>query len=719
MSVSVTGNDLGSMGAPSSDTALAPLIAALTQNSNSLSTQSGALSAVEVAASRLANGIDQIANAFAGFAAFTAAITSLHVGIERLTAVVSSKSFGNAKKDTGVDDQASLDAGMAYGPGRADLAYGKELEKQTKIETEANLKESQALADLERNYIVKEYKGRGKQYKKDQEEIAKIERNAANIWRKGLEKQAKLREKEEQQRAQYQPAQESHVDAFKANEAAQAKIASEKDDAVKGMAAAGRWREGLNKLHSMRMEALVKEIDAQNAITAKAESDAIKASAEEASARALWRSGLEKIAAMKENDAVKAAAEEASARALWRDGLDRISNMEALAAVDAINQKESEDIKAAAEEASARAMWRDGLKKILEMRIAADKELHSTDRGGSGGPSGPSGGGGGTSFGGMGSFSASPVAQAGMALFSAINMAISGFNKLHSAVSALANSAMTYAPGIAIGMERALKDLDAVVGSYSAQVGASMIPLVRAIADYMYPTMLALGKAVALVIKSFTPLVETIMMVLMPVVTGLANIFTFLWKLLSPILDFLIAVLGGLGTVVSFLVGVINGLVNALSWAFEPIFGVLKQFSLMLGEAVAQIKKTAIKSTSWIPFIGEAVKEALTPDSTQGLAAASTAKYGNAQSLGEAAAQNAFIATSGQLTPEEEFAQQMIDNDIPNKWGMALDAQGRPVNIAVRKDDGFVGEGGGGNWDDAPQGKPLHGKNNAPIRMGM
>ena len=360
------------------------------------------------------------------------------------------------------------------------------------------------------------------------------------------------------------------------------------------------------------------------------------------------------------------------------------------------------------------------------MRIAADKELHSTDRGGPGGPGGPSGprgpkggGGGGTSPGGMGSFSSSPIAKAGMLLYSAVNIAVAGFNKLHSAVESLAKSAMNYAPGIAIAMERALKDLDAVVGAYSAKAGESMIPLVRVVADYMFPAMLALGDAVALVVKSLIPFATAILQAVMPIVTLLANTFSLLWKVLSPVIDFLGAIFSFIGIIIGAFAGVLQGGIDLLTDAFSYISPLFSLFATTVSQAIEMFRQLVITITSWIPYVGAAVKEALTPQSTQGLAAASSAKYGNAQSLGESAAQNAFIATSGQKSPQEEFAQQMMDKDIPNKWAMALDAQGRPMDIAVRKDDGWVGEGGGGNWNDAPQGKPLHGRNNAPIRMGM
>jgi hypothetical protein len=241
-----------------------------------------------------------------------------------------------------------------------------------------------------------------------------------------------------------------------------------------------------------------------------------------------------------------------------------------------------------------------------------------------------------------------------------------------------------------------------------------MIPLVRVIADYLFPAMQALGDAVALVIKTFTPLVETIMMILMPVVTGLANIFSFLWKLLSPIVDVLIAAFNAVAVIFTFLVGVINGVVDALSAFFAPLFVVFDLFSSLLIQAGDGLKQLLISMTSWIPFIGKAVQEALKPNSTQGIAAASTAKYSNAQSIGDTAAQNAFIATSGRYDPKDEFARQMIENDIPNKWAKELEAKGKPPGVPVRQNDGAIVAA---NNVEKPM--PIHGGNNRPIRMGM
>jgi hypothetical protein len=716
MSVSVTSNDLGSMGAPSSDTALAPLIAALTSNTTVLGSSTTKLTALEAA-------LDKLQTVFANITALSTGINALRVGVERLTATLSSKSSGGVKRGQNLVP-AEGSSGMpvkAMPPGsmqsdnnpsvvfieKASKKRESEEEKAIRIETEANLRNASELVNLEEKWLKREYDDRKKYQKK---KIANDEKESKELhdaivkgvkeggkkyqkekFEKGMKygptreefEVAKQKEKENNKKAQYQPTQEAHVEAYKRDREL-------KESITKGIAESGK----------------------------KYQKEKFEKGMAYGPSRIDYLVGKEK-----EKEAQSKPKQEAHVEAFNRE---KIANMEALAAVDAINKKESEAIKAAAEEASARAMWRDGLNKILEMRIAADKELHRTDRGGPGGPGGPSGpggskggGGGGTSPGGMGSFSGSPVAQAGMALFSAINMAISGFNKLHSAVESLAKSAMTYAPGIAIGMERALKDLDAVVGSYSAQVGASMIPLVRTIADYMFPAMLALGNAVSLVVQSLIPFATAIMQAVMPIVTLVANTFSLLWKAMSPLIDFLGAIFSFIGIIIGAFAGVLQGNIDLLSDVFSYIQPLFSLFATTVSQAIEMFRQLVITITSWIPYVGAAVKKALTPQSTQGLAAASTAKYGNAQSLGEAAAQNAFIATSGKATPQEEFAQQMIDNDIPNKWGMALDAQGRPVNIAVRKDDGFVGEGGGGNWDDAPQGKPLHGKNNAPIRMGM
>jgi chemotaxis protein histidine kinase CheA len=650
MSVSVTGNDLGSMGAPSSDTALAPLIAALTSNTKALDSSTTKLTVFETA-------LDKLQTVFANIAALSTGISALRVGVERLTASLSSQSMKGAKSSTGTGAKDNLEK-------------------------------------LEEKWLKREYEDRKKYQNKKQK-------------------------KEEYIKTQYQPTQESHVDAFKANEAAQAKIASEKDDAAKGAAAAKQWREGLDKIYNMQMQAFEESLAAQ-------EAEIVKAAAEEASARAKWREGLDKIEAIKMEAAQaelqaaqNALAKEASKLGAEYGGRPSTQAVEEQAtlrqeieAIEKESKSRAEAVAEAMKEAQDAAI---AMGEQLNAVIASDKELHRTDRGG---PSKP-GGGGGTSPGGMGSFSGSPVAQAGMALFSAINMAISGFNKLHSAVESLAKSAMTYAPGIAIAMERALKDLDAVVGSYSAQVGASMIPLVRTIADYMFPAMLALGNAVSLVVQSLIPFATAIMQAVMPVVTLVANTFSLLWKAMSPLIDFLGAIFSFIGIIIGAFAGVLQGNIDLLSDVFSYIQPLFSLFANTVSQAIEMFRQLVITITSWIPYVGAAVKKALTPQSTEGLAAASTAKYGNAQSLGEAAAQNAFIATSGQLTPEEEFAQQMMDNDIPNKWAMALDAQGRPMDIAVRKDDGWVGEGGGGNWNDAPQGKPLHGRNNAPIRMGM
>lgn len=674
MSASASANDLGSMGAPSSDAALAPLIAALTANSDKLKISSDKLDSLQNVISVLSAGIN-----------------SLRVGIERLTASLSKQPAKGLKRGQNLVPAEGASGNPAknlpkgawqsdYAPNvvfveKAAKKRESEQQKAIKVETEANLKEIDDLNKLERKWLKREYDDRLNYQKKLQQKQ-----------QKALDAQENLKQSLAQEAAAIPSGSETGygVDYVK-------KMMEEEAAAAKRLADA---------IAEVNKEAE----DAANALAwmfgpTKAEFKSGK-EAEKAEAVKLKAAQIELEAAHK-----ALAAEMGKMKPGEYAGRSSTADVESQAYLNKLFEEEAAATKARidaiAEVTAADKEFADELQK----RIASDRAQNTTDRGGPG--ASPSG---------MGSFAGSPIAKAGMLLYSAVNMAVAGFNKLRSSVDALAKSAMTYAPGIAIAMERALKDLDAVVGAYSAKVGASMIPIVQIVSDYMFPTMKALGDAVAAVVKSFTPLVETIMMILMPVVTGLANIFTFLWKLLSPVIDILTTLFNTIGMSFAFLIGVVNGVIDALSAFFAPLFTVFDLFGEQLMLAAEVAKQFAIKITEWIPYIGAAVKEALKPSSTQGLAAASTARMTSAAAISETVAQNAFIASSGGKDPSKAFAQQMLDNDIPNKWAKDLDARGgKQGNPNVRKDDGFVGDGGGGDWN---QGQPLHGRNNAPIRMG-
>ena len=596
MSASVTGNDLGSMGAPSNDGALGPLLEVLRLNTTATDNNTGALVDVEMAISALIHSFNQIGSMLTNMVTLSASIGSLRVGIERLTATIV------ARGGTG-GGGGGRSGGGGGGGGNVDLEA------------------------LEQKWIVKEYKDRASLAKKDDKDLARIEESAANIWRKGRDKLAATKIAEQQ----------------------------ELDDLErKWIVREYNERLSWNKKQGKETEALEQK----------------------------W---------------------------LNREYADRRKFQ--------ANQAEAPGTGTVIGKGIG-ALLGGIVGKVPGAMIGSHIGGMIGGGGGGGGGGGRGGSGGGSPISAalsmMGPFGRA-VAIAG----TVVSAATAAFNHLHSAVTALAKSAMNYAPGIAIAMERALKDLDAVVGAYSAKAGESMIPLVRVVADYMFPAMLALGDAVALVVKSLIPFATAILQAVMPIVTLLANTFSLLWKALSPVIDFLGAIFSFIGIIIGAFAGVLQGNIDLFADIFSYMSPLFSLFATTVSQAIEMFRQLVITITSWIPYVGTAVKKALTPQSTQGLAAASSAKYGNAQSLGESAAQNAFIATSGQKSPQEEFAQQMMDKDIPNKWAMALDAQGRPMDIAVRKDDGWVGEGGGGNWNDAPQGKPLHGRNNAPIRMGM
>jgi hypothetical protein len=136
MSTSITANDLGSMGAPSSDAALAPLISALTDNTTALGGSTTKLNAVETA-------LEKLQSAFSIVAALSTGINALRVSVERLTATLSSQSMKGAKSSTGTAPKDNLEK-------------------------------------LEEKWLKREYDNRKKYQKKKQQEEEKSVHSAAN-----------------------------------------------------------------------------------------------------------------------------------------------------------------------------------------------------------------------------------------------------------------------------------------------------------------------------------------------------------------------------------------------------------------------------------------------------------------------------------------------------------------------------------------------------------
>ena len=270
---------------------------------------------------------------------------------------------------------------------------------------------------------------------------------------------------------------------------------------------------------------------------------------------------------------------------------------------------------------------------------------------------------------------------------------ISAFSWLRSTVSALAKSVAVYAPAVAQMAEMALRDMSAVMGAAGVGILKAFTPIIRSISDRMFPVSKDISDVGGNVVDSFGPLIEGIMAILMPTITVLIQVFQGLWYVVGPIVQ----IIGVLVQALGLLWGVVMSLTSIfLDWVM-PVF---KGFADAVGLIVGFFEK-ALKMIqddfAWL--LGKRGEDALAPASTVGLAAAQSAKMSSFQSLGESAAQSAFLTSTGARDPQADLAQDMLNKDLPNKWAMFLDAQGKPQPIvAAQRDDGVAPGGGGGDW---------------------
>ena len=281
---------------------------------------------------------------------------------------------------------------------------------------------------------------------------------------------------------------------------------------------------------------------------------------------------------------------------------------------------------------------------------------------------------------------------------------ISAFSWLKSTVSALAKSAAVYAPAIAQMAEMALRDLSAVMGAAAAPIAAAFIPIVRAISDRLFPVTRDAGAAGGDVVKSFGPLIDGIMAILAPTMTFLIAVFRLLWAVIGPVIE----VIGGLVQILGSLWGAIMVLFTVMVDWMMPAFELLGAALSFLAKALKMAADGIAWAFSWL--IGpvdkkDRAKDAFDPASTVGLAAAQNAKMSSFQSLGESAAQSAFLTSTGGKDPQADLAQAMLNKDLPNKWAMFLDAQGKPQPIVAAQrnnagpaNPGVPGVQAGGDW---------------------
>ena len=281
---------------------------------------------------------------------------------------------------------------------------------------------------------------------------------------------------------------------------------------------------------------------------------------------------------------------------------------------------------------------------------------------------------------------------------------ISAFSWLRSTVSALAKSAAVYAPAIAQMAEMALRDLSAVIGAAAAPIAAAFTPIVRAISDRLFPVTKDAGAAGGDVVKSFGPLIDGIMAILMPTMTFLIAVFRLLWAVIGPVIE----VIGGLVQILGSLWGAIMVLFTVMVDWMMPAFELLGAALSFLAKALKMAADGIAWAFSWL--IGpvdkkDRAKDAFDPASTVGLAAAQNAKMSSFQSMGESAAQNAFLTSTGARDPQADLAQDMLNKDLPNKWAMFLDAQGKPQPIVAAQrnnagpaNPGVPGVQAGGDW---------------------
>ena len=274
---------------------------------------------------------------------------------------------------------------------------------------------------------------------------------------------------------------------------------------------------------------------------------------------------------------------------------------------------------------------------------------------------------------------------------------IAAFSWLRSTVSALAKSVAVYAPAISQMAEMALRDMSAVMGAAGVGVLKAFTPIIRSISDRMFPVSKDMSDAGGDVVKSFAPLIDGIMAILMPTVTVLIQLFRGLWYTVGPMIE----ILGVLVQTLGVMWGALMALTSVLLDWLMPVFKAFADGVSLIVNFFQQALNKIRDDFAWL--LGKRGEDALTPASTVGLAAAQSAKMGSFQSLGESAAQNAFLTSTGGRDPQADLAQDMLNKDLPNKWAIFLDAQGKPQPIvAAQRDDGPAPNNGGGGGDWGP-----------------
>lgn len=269
---------------------------------------------------------------------------------------------------------------------------------------------------------------------------------------------------------------------------------------------------------------------------------------------------------------------------------------------------------------------------------------------------------------------------------------ISAFSWLRSTVSALAKSVAVYAPAISQMAEMALRDMSAVMGAAGVGVLKAFTPIVRSISDKMFPVNKDYSAASGAVVKSFGPMIEGLTNALMPTMTLLIQVFRALWYIIGPIIE----ILGQLVNIIGvFIAGMFSCVSIVIDWLM-PAFVFLGECIQLAADGLAWLAKKLSFGFLSLGSVDEKdrLKNALDPASTVGLAAAQSAKMGSFQSLGESAAQTAFLASSGAGDPERDLAQAILDNNLPDKWKIFLDAQGKDIIPANRRDTDWIGGGG-------------------------
>jgi hypothetical protein len=648
MSGTVTATDLGGAGGGSSDAALAPLIAALTDNSTQLIASTAKLGLLETVQQQLQT-----------------AVAALSSSIDKLISKIGSGkvSGGGGSKGSAIDReldydirqstkkaiQEGIDAGMAYGPSRIDFKLGSESQKAFDKEFAQLLKESDlaglaagmAFGPSRVDYLV-----------------------------------GKEKEKQRSQQTQYQPTQEAHVEAFKAAELSKEAAQEELVIAAQEKSAAALWRRGLDKIQKMREDAAANEL--------------------------AWSYGPSRVDYLAGKDAVKekenAAKEEAEAAALWRKGLNALAKKKSREQ-DELNALEQKYLRSDYEQ--RRKYQKDQAKLELAMEALANQ----TVRGDASSETGESKDGKKKGFswskaaivGAISKMLTKAFGPAGAVVFTigaglvALNAAIQASVAIFEKwVSGLIKSAAAYAPGVASAASLVLRDLEAVVGVYSTLTLQAVIPLTRVIADRLYPVMVSLGESMASFISAITPMVDYVLGIFGPAMQLLGKLIQSVITLAQPLISILSFITNVLSVVLGTLFGAIEGTIDLIMALLNPLFKGFASMIDYINGFVWALREAIIQLSSYIPFLGEAIKKALTQKSTIGLAAATSTKLTGFADIGNTAVQNAYLATSGFNDPQRAVAEQILKNDLPNKWAKEFEQNKNNPNLGLAKEDGNV-----------------------------